>query len=754
MKGLPPPSPRNSPGASRRYDSLTPGCAMPSGKSLSLRLCCAALAALLAAPAAARAQEPPTAPVPAGDDEEVVRVSSELVQTDVAVLDKQGRFVEGLRREDFEVTVDGRPQTVSFFESVAAGSREERAALERARGPRAAARPPAPAPAFERGRTFFFFVDDIHLAPDSLERTRQSIRRFVAEAMGPGDEAVVASASGQIGFLQQLTSNKAVLRAAVERLKRITVSVRDNDRPPMSEYMAYLIDRGDRDVLSAFVEQTIKETGLDRRTAEQIVRTRSRMLLRQADTLNRNVLMSLTSLMRSAAQYPGRKLVYFFSDGFVPNFGDSDVADMMRRVADAAARAGVVLYSVDAGGLKNTPLADASLPSFFDTTGRIQGALLRETSATQEPLHALANATGGRAFVNSNSLDEGLARAEQETARYYLLAWRPEGASPRDKGFRKLQVKVAGRPDLKVLVRSGFYATASPDEEEREAKAAKDEKGEKAAKGEKGTPKPGDELASALSALTAKRGVPVMLSLGYERGQAGGMALTVSIEVDGTALDYGAAGSQPQQASAEVAGAVLDTEGKSAGGFRQRLSASPPTPGAAERPITFSNEVRLAAPGLYQVRVAVRDLRTGKLGSAMEWVEVPEIKPGSFSMSSLYLAERAAGAGPGDAVVSAGRRFARTSRLRFMAYIYDAARAASSPPDVTVRVEVLRGEGPAVAAHEAKVAAGKAPDPAGLTYSAEIGLSALPAGRYVLQVTATDRTSKSSVTRRADFVVL
>ncbi|HEV2766008.1 MAG TPA: hypothetical protein VGV38_23690, partial [Pyrinomonadaceae bacterium] len=100
-------------------------------------------------------------PAATGQDEEVVRVRTDLVQAGVTVFDRQGRFVEGLRREQFEVTVDGRPQAISFFERVRAGSREEEALLAAARGdaaPAAATRAPA-----ERGRTIVFFIDDLHL---------------------------------------------------------------------------------------------------------------------------------------------------------------------------------------------------------------------------------------------------------------------------------------------------------------------------------------------------------------------------------------------------------------------------------------------------------------------------------------------------------------------------------------------------------------------------------------------------------------
>src|SRR5215204_4442639 len=135
--------------------------------------------AVLLWPSAASAQRP---------DEEVVRVRTELVQTDVTVVDKRGRPVEGLTREQFELRVDGRPVELSFFDGVAAGSSEEEAKLSAARGARdggaSKLRTTTTPRADSRGRLIFFcFVDDAHLAPDSLSRVRTSRLRFVDEQM-------------------------------------------------------------------------------------------------------------------------------------------------------------------------------------------------------------------------------------------------------------------------------------------------------------------------------------------------------------------------------------------------------------------------------------------------------------------------------------------------------------------------------------------------------------------------------------------
>src|SRR5215210_7508884 len=94
-------------------------------------------------------------------DEEVVRVRAELVQAGVSVFDKQGRFVDGLKKEDFELRVDGRPVPITFFENIVAGSLRDRLARAAA-GEAAPAKATASAPSF-RQRTVVFFLDDRHL---------------------------------------------------------------------------------------------------------------------------------------------------------------------------------------------------------------------------------------------------------------------------------------------------------------------------------------------------------------------------------------------------------------------------------------------------------------------------------------------------------------------------------------------------------------------------------------------------------------
>ena len=68
------------------------------------------------------------------DQSEVVRVFTDLVQTDVMVFDKQGRFADALRREDFELRIDGKVKPIEFFERISVGSSNEETQLSAARG--------------------------------------------------------------------------------------------------------------------------------------------------------------------------------------------------------------------------------------------------------------------------------------------------------------------------------------------------------------------------------------------------------------------------------------------------------------------------------------------------------------------------------------------------------------------------------------------------------------------------------------------
>ena len=692
-----------------------------------------------------------------GQAEEVVRVNAELVQTGVSVFDKQGRFVDGLKQEDFELRVDGRPVPITFFENIVAGSPRDRLARAAAGEPAATV---AEAAHSFRQRTVVFFLDDRHLSLDSVARARKMLLDFIDKEMGEGDLAAVASASGRVGFLQQFTDNKEVLRAAVARIGHVPYVVTDYGGNPggaMTEYMALTIERkDDPGVFEFYVGECLKWTlkppsaagrGGARRQCEVEVQNRARQILLQAGTATANTYYSLETLLRYAERMPGSKLAFFISDGFLADTGPRSPVgrDRLGRITDEARRAGVVIYTIDARGLVSG-VADATGSVPMDANGQLESANMREVVASQDALNALAADTGGRALRNQNTFGQFVNAALEETSRYYLIAWRPEENGGKNEKLRRIEVSVAGRPDLTVRAARGFVSGAAG--ASAGAGAAGEEKG--AAKAEK---KQGDVLRQALTEFYPRQALPLQLSLIYLDVPSSGTVLTTSVQAFTEGLSYGAQDGEPAQLTIE--GVVLDDQGKPAASFRTGLKVNPPSEEGGARGRSSNviyNHPAPLKPGIYQVRVAARDGRSGLLGTASQWVVIPDLSTRQLSLSSLVVGLEGVGergADGGRIQWSVDKRFERGSRLRFMTFVYNAGAAGN----LAARVQVYREGREVTGTPFRKVGTDAQTDPARVPYTAEVDLGGLQPGRYALRVTVEDRAAGRAASQQTAFYV-
>lgn len=728
----------------------------------SLALACALSGCL---PPALGRQEPAARPqqqeaAAQEDDEELVRIETDLIQTGVMVFDKQGRFVDGLKQEDFELTVEGKATPVSFFERVAgAPSLSPSSSRGGAKDTKESKDTGAPvARAAGGARTVIFFADDIHLNFESRKRARDLIKHFIEEELTDEDTAAVVSSSGRLGFLQQFTDNPAVLHAAAARIGD-DKNREDGDRltPPMSETEALLIDHRDPQVTKEFADKIIKEgLAISEEDAVMQAYTRARSVLQTAALRARNTYQALEQTLRRSARMPGRKIVMLFSDGFLLDTSNTDSTDRVRRLTDAAARANAVVYAFDAKGLDATPPKDWSAAGF-----RVKSD---ERFYMQEPLAAIAEQTGGRLFKNHNDMRPDIGRAAAEASRYYLLAWLPDPELRGKEMFRRVEVKVKGRPELTARLQGG-YLVGEPKE---------------VAKGATKSPKPGatpapppdpvkEQIRTALNSFAPQTGLPTALALNYFEGPAGPV-LAASMRVEGSAVNFTREGNV-MKAEVDVVGVVYDSKGKTEESFSSRLALSAPASrfeGGRTPNLFYNYEATKLTPGLHQMRVAARDTKTGRVGSAVQWVEVPDLAARKLALSSLIVAESGAEAArrltepavvktdallePAAAEISVDRRFGRTSSLRYLVFIYNARAAAAAPPDVTLQTRLFRGRVEVFTAPPARVAAA-GQDAARLAYAAEVPLEGLPPGRYSLRVTVEDRAAKKTAEQRVGFVV-
>src|SRR6266542_855891 len=380
-------------------------------------------------------------------DEPLLRIETELVQIDAVVTDKQGKLARELKRADFELFDDGKKQEIAHFAIGTAAQPARWLAVEK----KPAEKSPADSTPVEirAGRYIVIAVDDFHLAPENLMIAKRTLQRFINDQMVGGDQVAIATTSGNIGMFQQFSDERDVLERAVNRLsvqqRTVTSS---SDVPRITDYQAELIDTGDLDALELAVQEILRQepmpaptqaggrggrggmnaAGFDggaspRDRAIQQAQSRARTIVAQNAHYTRATLSNLESVIRNLGALTGRKMLVLLSDGFYLGGSASD--------------------SFGAG--------DINLPGARE---RVES---RGVQAKLDGLNALARDTGGTLFNNSNDLSLGLQRVLDANETYYVLAYEP--STPyRDGRFHKIEIRIAGRPDLTVRTRKGYFA--------------------------------------------------------------------------------------------------------------------------------------------------------------------------------------------------------------------------------------------------------------------------------------------------------
>ena len=432
-----------------------------------------------------------SAPAPA--QQVVPGARAEVVQLDAVVTDAKGTLVRDLMQADFQIFEDGKPQAVSQF-FVVTRSRPAVVATPAPSdpgvvGPASSAATPAAAETAAPGRQVVILVDDLHISLHSMVEAKRSLRRFVDEVASPDDSIAVVTTSGA-GPIQQLTRDRAVVGQALERLVTREPSSATNRSARLTPEQAALVLKGDRAALQLGIETVMTEpgtlldanspqaaveagpagqsaagaaagaTGVTRDAVEKVaqreVERQAVQLLNEALRYSNVTLNTLEDVVRSFARMPGRKLCLVVSDGFLDGAGSRESRAIdLRRVLDAATRSGTVVYALDSRGLLTGSDASAA------TVGASPGVQARVDRAAdqikRDTLITLADGTGGFLVRGTNDPLGGLRRMLDDNEAYYLMAYEPTNIK-RDGRFRKIEVRIASRPELKVRTRTGYYA--------------------------------------------------------------------------------------------------------------------------------------------------------------------------------------------------------------------------------------------------------------------------------------------------------
>ena len=537
---------------------------------------------------AARAQQ--------GSQDEPIRLRSELVQVDLVVLDKSGRPVRDLKKDDFILTEDGKPQSISFFSLLTPPPAGTPAPTPGSAAAGRAEDQPGISP--DSGRTVFLIFDPYFISFDSYPRLRKGLQGFIKDSLGPQDQVAIINLSGGAAVFQHASANKEVLSLALDAMLRS--GTKNSETTPASGLAA-----------------TIQDSGI-----EGLARIEGRKIeLMEKDYRLRNTLRSLGNISKNLSEVPGRKIAIFISEYF-PVFLDpahlsedapdrTNYANELRDIIGRARRGGLVFYTLDPQGLTASQIpggtAASHQPASMFGGRKAPGEafnnldLLRQN---REGLRYIAEATGGRSILDTNDFRSGLDRIIKDNEAVYVLAYYPTN-SAEDGKFRRVKIQVKGRPDLTVRTREGYLARGAKGDDRKPA--SKEER-----------------LSEAVSRLAPIRNIRVGLELsgGSQSVDIASNKASLVVRINPEPALFRHQGGT-HTATLEIAGFVYDLQNKLVDGFSKTLKLDL-TEAKYEQLIaaglSLPVEVELKKPGLYNLRVAVLEPESGEIGTASNWV--------------------------------------------------------------------------------------------------------------------------------------
>jgi len=656
------------------------------------------------------------------------RVSVNRVQISAVVTNARGQHVTDLGIADFTVLDEGESQQLTSCEYIQ---------LARAGPAPATAQPmqvPQPSHAAtgeltpeQVRRTIVFLVDDESLAPQAIPVVREVIKGVIERRLQPGDLAALIRTGSGNSSLEQFTADRRVLLESCERVRWRPGSRGNPGMLPQTSGFVFGEEMG-----KYLVSDSLK------RTSEVL----------------KYVISALGDL-------PGRKSIIFISQSLLigTTYSLGGDATDVGKLVDSALRAGVVIYSIDP-----TPLSSLSPGADYDVT---RDRLAEAAQGTQEMLaealgisrrpatqplsmrpllttnralallklfrgglRALAEGTGGMMAADTDAAT-AMDRFADDLQGYYLLVYKPRSPEKyfaangsQAPPFRNIKVRVA-RAGMHIRTYAGYIARADAVDPDS----------------------PHDAVSKALFSPFSTSGIGLNMTSVFTEPKPGSPEINVLLHIDLGGLGF-TAGEGRHNAAFRVIARVAGERNEPAQ-MVTKEAALRLTDSNFQQAITEGFTYRFGVPapraGLYEVRVAIQDVSSGRLGSAREFVEVPDVKNGRPGISSVvaYSASQRGGdpSAPGLAEL---RVFRRQDNLAWACQLFNAR---------SFRAEawILR-DGQKVATAPGQVSES---GDGTTTATGLVPLAALVPGNYILKiVTGPLKSNEIAASQWTDFEVL
>ena len=532
-----------------------------------------------------------------------LRAESEIVRIDVEVTDKSGKPIKGLREDQFTITDNGKPQKITSFsysdiEAVEAGPGpdESKPVVVPVDGGAPSAKQSVTDAVRDR-RMIVLFFDLTSMETDDITRAHDSAVKFLAKQMTPADLVSVVVFGSQLSVLANFTNDRKVLDKAVAQILPGA-----GTQLAANQYAA--AQNGEYDV-----QQDTQAAYTPDQTEFNVFNTDQKLI-------------AIESLTNVLAGIPGRKALVEFTGG-ITQTGEENRAELTA-ATDAANRADVSIYSIDARGMFATPPGGDVTTAAATGTSMFSGAAVfhqtdqREDS--RDTLATLSTDTGGRAFFDLGDLSDAFPKIQEDNGGYYLVGYDLPPDVKHDGRWRAVSVKVKAS-GAHVRYRNGYYAPRDFQHLEKEDKE--------------------QQLADALESPNPEVELPVAVETAMFRLSDDQVYVPISAKLSSSALEW-AQKHGSHTAEFDFAAEVKAPNGQSVAALRDTITVH--LDEEKFQQVTHSNLVYqggvVLSPGTYRLKFVARENESGKTGTFEEQLVVPQRPASRMTLSSVMLSSQ------------------------------------------------------------------------------------------------------------------
>jgi len=721
------------------------------GRAISLGLMLSLLVTLISAQSQDKTRQ-----TKKPEEDDVIRVSSNLVNFDVLVRDKKGKAVRDLKAEDFVVTENGVKQNIEFFDSTLTGDSSSTApgtvsVTTETTTPRTMPR-----------NVIALVLDGQTTETTNLKPVRDGITKFIKERITTDDSTALFAIAGGLQLLQPFTQDKQKLLSAVEGATHISAQAKTAEgrglQGSIDKLREQLAAAPSGPIETAAGGSAAAQAMISRRVLEQFLQLRTTLSTQQT----RPILAALAAICEGLRPIRSKKTLIMFSQGFVA----PEVLDwQVQSTIDLANRANVSIYIIDSTGLTGgvpqsgayvPPSALAGISAAVDQESRMRasaGQSIFDISRhegidrQQDLLSRISEDTGGRFIKNTNDFANGLNRVDEEIRSRYTLAYRSTDQTF-DGRFRKVKIEV-NRPGVGVVARSGYYAIppaqvvpVSPEER---------------------------KMIESFSSLETSSTLPISVELNAVRSKEGAYVVPLLFDISPESVTFQEQAGK-RRLQLDVLGLVRK-EGEDrilsrlGGNFSVDLSGDQYQSILNDK-IFYRQDVELQA-GSYSIDLMVKDRASGRAAARREKIVLPTADD-EFFVSRPVLSRNATAVIPslsnsndafsvGNIQIrpSPSHQFRATDNLIILFRLYNAAPAPDTKkPRVRVSVNLERDGKLATKPFEFELTEITSDPLPHVAFAKFIKLTGLPAGKYKAVIQSKDMVKQKVLTQDVWFEIM